>query len=80
MTLEERANKLALTIAQAEAALELLTEEVRAFMREAPGVGPITRKAFTRRCQGIESFVLDLHLDLTPFDPRPGPRDGGGGK
>ena len=78
MTPEQKADTLAASFAAAEAAAADLTEKMRAFTQGAPGVGPITRLAFIRQCQGIEGDIARLHVEIKQFDPRPSPFDGGG--
>lgn len=78
MTSEQKANELAAAFATAEAALAALVPKMRAFTQTAEGMGPITRRAFIRRAQGIEGEVAQIHVDIKPFDPRPQPFDGGG--
>lgn len=76
--LQRLAQTLATDFATAEAALEKLSRSMALFTRAAPGMGPITRAAFNKRAVGIEGDILQLHLDITPHDPRPRPRDGNG--
>jgi hypothetical protein len=78
MTTEQRANELAAAFASAEAAAETLTNKMRAFTQTAAGVGPVTRLAFIRQCQGVEGDIARLHVEIKAFDPRPQPFDGGG--
>lgn len=78
MTSEQKADELAAAFAAAEFASAELTEKMRAFVRTADGVGPITRLAFTRQCQGVEGDIARLHLEIKQYDPRPQPLDGGG--
>lgn len=80
MTPEQKANELAAAFVAAEAAASALTEKMRAFTQGASGVGPITRLAFIRQCQGVEGDIARLHVDIKQFDPRPSPFDGSGGK
>lgn len=79
MTPETAAQNLADALAVAEAALADVTAKVKVFTNAmSGGIGPLTRSTFIREAQGIEGAVGRLHLDLTPYDPRPAPRDGGG--
>jgi hypothetical protein len=80
MTPEQKANELADAFAEAEAAAAKLTNKMRAFLHGAAGVGPITRLAFVRQCQGVEGDIAALHIGIKQYDPRPQPFDGGGGK
>jgi len=78
MTPEQKADALAAAFVVAEAAAADLTDKMRAFTQGAFGVGPITRLAFIRQCQGVEGDIARLHVDIKAFDPRPSPFDGGG--
>ncbi|MGL4280517.1 MAG: hypothetical protein ACRCS0_09130 [Albidovulum sp.] len=80
-TYEQAAQKLANKLATAESAAADVSIAMRDFVMHADStIGPLTRKTFIREAQGIEGAIGRLHLDITPFDPRPRPRDGGGGK
>lgn len=79
MTYEAKAQALADALATAETAAAEVSRAMRDFvMHESFTGGPITKKTFIRRAQGVEGAIGELHLDITPFDPRPGPLDGGG--
>jgi len=80
MTPETAAQNLADALVTAEAALADVTAKTKVFTQamSTNGMGPITRQTFTREAQGIEGAIGRFHLDLTPFDPRPQPLDGGG--
>jgi hypothetical protein len=78
MTPEQKADALAAAFVVAEAAAADLTEKMRAFTQGASGIGPITRLALIRQCQGVEGNIARLHVDVKPFDPRPTTFDGGG--
>lgn len=78
MTPEQAADALAEAFARAEAATAHLSDTMRIFTRVAQGVGPITRLAFIRQCQGVEGDIARLHVEIKAFDPRPQPFDGGG--
>ncbi len=78
MTYEQKATALANAFKEAEKALAELTAKMRDFVMDEAFSGPLTKKTFIREAQGIEGAVGRLHLDISPFDPRPQPRDGGG--
>lgn len=78
MTPEQKADALAAAFEAAETAAANLTDKMRAFTQGASGVGPITRLAFIRQCQGVEGDIARLHVDIKAFDPRPSPFDGSG--
>jgi hypothetical protein len=80
MTPEQKANELAAAFVAAEEAAGTLTTKMRAFTQGAFGIGPVTRLAFIRGCQGVEGDIARLHVDIKAFDPRPTTFDGGGGK
>lgn len=78
MTFEQKAQALADALYAAEAATATLSNKMRDFVMDPAFSGDLTRKTFIRRAQGVEGEIGQLHLDITPFDPRPRPRDGGG--
>lgn len=80
MTPETAAQNLADALDAAEAALEDVTAKTKVFTQvmQMNGMGPLTRKTFIREAQGAEGVIGRLHLNLTDYDPRPRPRDGGG--
>jgi hypothetical protein len=78
MTPGQKADALAASFVAAAAATADLTEKMRLFTQGASGVGPITRLAFIRQCQGVEGDIARLHVLIAQYDPRPQPRDGGG--
>ena len=80
MTPEQKANELADAFVAAEAATATLTAKMRAFTQGAEGIGPITRLAFIRQCQGVEGDIARLHVDIKQYDPRISVQDGGSGK
>lgn len=74
---ENAANALADSFMAAEAALADVTAKIRA-AASVIRIGPLTRLSFVRRAQGIEGDLLELHLAVSPYDPRPQTRDGTG--
>jgi len=80
MTPETAAENLAVALAAAEAAMEDVTAKTKVFTQamQTNGMGPLTRKTFIREAQGAEGVIGRLHLNLTDYDPRPRPMDGGG--
>lgn len=78
MTSEQKANELAAAFVAAEEATEALSLKMKAFTKDAAGIGPITRDAFFYRARGIQGAIAQLHVDIKQFDPRPSPFDGGG--
>ena len=64
MTPEQKADALAAAFAAAEAACAELTDKMRAFTQGVAGIGPITRLAFIRQCQGVEGDIARLHVDI----------------
>jgi len=80
MTPETAAQNLADALAAAEAAMEDVTAKTKVFTQamQTNGMGPLTRKTFIREAQGAEGVIGRLHLNLTDYDPRPRPMDGGG--
>lgn len=78
MTFEQKATALAYAFDKAEKAAAELTNAMRDFVMDPAFSGALTKKTFIREAQGVEGVICRLHLDITPFDPRPRPRDGGG--
>lgn len=78
MSYQRKAQELADALAAAEAALATVSSKMRSFVMDDAFTGDLTRKTFIRRAQGLEGEIGQLHLDITPYDPRPRPRDGGG--
>jgi hypothetical protein len=78
--LNRRAEDLARALAAAHRGNQRVTETMRAFVSLHPNLGPLQRKTFIDRCSGVEGELGKIHLDITPFDPRPQKMDGGGNK
>jgi hypothetical protein len=79
-TQETAAQELADALASGHTALSNVTAKMRAFVSGPIGIvtGPLTRETFILEARAVEAKLNRLHLDITPFDPRPQPRDGGG--
>lgn len=78
MTFEQKAEALASAFTKAEKACADVTEAMKAFVTDPAFSGALTKKTLIREAQGVEGALCRLHLDVTPFDPRPQPFDGGG--
>lgn len=83
-TTEDAANELAAAYLAAEKALTKLQAEIRQFQKakaaEGSAIGAVTFAAIEGFVAGAAGAVAQSHLMVTPFDPRPHPMDGGGGK
>lgn len=83
-TPETSANALADALAKAEAALTKAEAEVKQFFRTLSDagspIGQVTQTAIRGQIAGAAGLLAAAHLAVTPFDPRPHPMDGGGGK
>ena len=78
-TFEESAEELAFALASAHEALGKVTKKMSKFvLHEGFGSRPITSMTFINEAKGLEGALGRLHLNITPFDPRPSPFDGGG--
>lgn len=78
------ANSLASSYAAAEAALTQLEADAKAYQRgltaSVGAIPPVTWTEIRGSIAGAAALVARSHLAVTPFDVRPRPMDGGGGK
>ena len=79
MSMEDKAQGIADAFQKAENAVETLVRTVKANLDDfSPTVGPLTTTSFLLRLQGALGDIISVHLDMSPYDPRPRPMDGGG--
>lgn len=83
-TTETAANELADAYLTAEKALTKLQAKAKVFNQrmaaDGSAIGPVTFAAIEGLIAGAAGMVAQSHLLVTPYDPRPRPMDGGGGK
>lgn len=73
------ATSLAKDFATAERALVRLSESIAAVAAASDGaIGPVGTMYFVEAVRGALGSVAKVHLDISVYDPRPRPRDGGG--
>lgn len=76
---EKMAEDLAKEFALAERALGRLADAIGDVASASnSAIGPITRMSLVNRVRGALGQVAQVHLDISAYDPRPRPRDGGG--
>lgn len=81
---EQLAATLAEAYAEAHTALTKLEAKAKAYKQELAADGspipPVTWAKIRGLIAGAGARVADSHLAITPYDVRPTPMDGGGGK